>query len=118
MAVAQLWIVRRLDTMKLSEQELRWLSRWEKRERQWLTITRWICVANGIICVLAGAYLIHYVRRFLAEGISGLGLFSLVPFFFFGMAGLWFGFAISKWRGDIKLRLLLRLIREHENTDA
>jgi uncharacterized ion transporter superfamily protein YfcC len=68
--------------MKLSEQELRWLSRWEKRERQWLPITRWICVANGIICVLAGAYLIHYVRRFLAEGISGLGFSALFHFSF------------------------------------
>jgi hypothetical protein len=26
-------------SMKLSEQELRWLTRWEKRERQWLPIT-------------------------------------------------------------------------------
>jgi hypothetical protein len=103
--------------MKLSEQELRWLTRWEKRERQWLPITRWVCVANGVLCVVAGAYLIHLIRKLLAGGISDVGLFALVPFLFFGMAGMWFSFAFSKWRGDIKLRLLLRLIREHENKD-
>jgi hypothetical protein len=104
--------------MKLTEQELRWLSRWEKRERLWLPVTRWVCVASGILCVVAGAYLLHLVRKLSADGISDPGPFGLVPFFFFGMAGLWFGGAFSKWRGDIKLRLLLRLIRDHENKDT
>ncbi len=104
--------------MKLSEQEMRWLSRWEKRERLWLPVTRWVCVASGVLCVLIGAYMIHLVRKLLAAGISAPGPFLLVPFFFFGMAGVWFGCAFGQWRGAIKLRLLLRLIREHEDKDA
>jgi len=104
--------------MKLSEQELRWLNRWEKRERRWLPVTRWVCVANGVLSMAAGAYLIHVLDRLQTDGISDFGPFAVVPFVLFGMAGLWFGLAFAKWRGDIKLRLLLRLIREHEDKDA
>jgi hypothetical protein len=107
-----------LKPMRLSEQESRWLDRWEKRERLWLPVTRWICVLNGLLCLAAGAYSIHLLRKLSQNGISDLGPFGLIPYFFFGTAGLWGGFAISKWQGDIKLRLLLRLIREHEDTDS
>jgi hypothetical protein len=100
--------------MKLSDEELRWLSRWEKRERLWLPVTRWVCVFNGVLSVVLGYFVIHELR---VSDIPDRGLFAFVALFFFGMAGLWFGFAFSKWRGDIKLRLLLRLIREHEEKD-
>jgi len=102
-------------TMKLSEQELRWLKRWEKRERQWLPITRWVCVGNGVLCLGTGAYIAYLL---LGADPTLSPLLVLIPLFFFCFAGLWFGGAFSKWRGDIKLRLLLRLIREHEDKDA
>jgi hypothetical protein len=101
--------------MKLSEQELRWLDRWEKRERLWLPVTRWICVLGGILSLAEGFFLIHKLQvNHITDSESGV-LFAL---FFFAMAGVWFGFAFSKWRGDIKSRLFLRLIREHENKDT
>jgi hypothetical protein len=103
--------------MKLTEQELRWLSRWEKRERQW-PIYRWVVVANGVLCVAAGVYLIHIFHRMQADGVSSFGAAMIIPFALFGLAGLWFVLAFARWRGDIKLRLLLRLIREHQNPDA
>jgi hypothetical protein len=101
--------------MKLSEQELRWLKCWEKRERLWVPVTRWVCVFGGVFSVACGIFILLQLR---ASDISDPGPFVLVPFFFFGMAGLWLALAFSKWRGDIKLRLLLRLIREHEDKDT
>jgi hypothetical protein len=101
--------------MKLSEQELRWLSRCEKRERQWLLITRWVWVGNGVFCLGAGAYLTYLL---FGEDSPSSPLLLFIPLFFYCFAGLWFGVTFSKWRGDIKLRLLLRLIREHEDKSA
>ena len=103
-----------LVSMKLSEHELRWLSRWEKRERQW-SFTRWVCVFNGIICTAGGIYIFHKLAELGSSIAVGL---LFVPFLFIGMGGVWFGMAFSKWRGDIKFRLLLRLIREHVDKDA
>ena len=40
-------------SMKLTEEELRWLNRWEKRERMW-SLTRWIAVFNGIFGIRIG----------------------------------------------------------------
>jgi hypothetical protein len=100
--------------MKLSEQESRWLSCWEKRERRW-PVTRWVCILIGIVTTGCGIFVFHEI---LASGMPDAISLVFVPFFFFGMAGLWFGLALSKWRGDIKLRLLLRLIREHEDKDT
>jgi hypothetical protein len=108
-------MINNFKSMKLSEEELHWLKRWEKRERLWMPITRWICIFCGILSVALGIFLIHKLS---ASDFSDRGQFVLVPFFFFGMAGIWFGCAFIKWRGDIKLRLLLRLIREHEDKDA
>ena len=101
--------------MKLSEQELRWLNRWEKYERRWIPFTRWILVVNGIFSSVVGALLWHLVSKVVADGVPLKGLFISVPILCYGVAGVWFGLAVSKWRGDIKLRLLLRLIREHAN---
>jgi hypothetical protein len=101
--------------MKLTEQELRWLSRWEKRERQWLPFTRRVCLFNGVVTAAGGIYIFYKVA---ASGVSDARPFLFIPFLFFGMGGIWFGLAFSKWRGDIKLRLLLRLIREHADKDA
>ena len=100
--------------MKLTEQESRWLSCWEKRERQW-PVTRWVCVLIGIVSIGAGIFIFHELS---ASDFSDRWALLFLPFFFLLMAGAWFGIALSKWRGDIKLRLLLRLIREHEDTDA
>jgi hypothetical protein len=100
--------------MKLSEQELRWLSRWEKRERQWTT-TRWVVLASGILSVVLALFMADKLRDLDLPNVEWLWF---VPFYFLLMAGIKFGIVFSKWSGDIKLRLLLRLIREHEKPDA
>lgn len=104
-----------LASMKLSEQELRWLSRWEKRERQWLSFTRWLWLFYAFFSAALGWFMIYELRSL---NLPNLGLLWILPFFFFAKSGLFLGITFSKWRGDIKLRLLLRLIREHANKDA
>lgn len=96
--------------MTLSEQELKWVERWENRERQWVPVTRWVCLAAGLVSTVFGILFLVWAWTPYAEWLM---LFSL---FFFAKACLWFGITFSKWRGDMKLRLLLRLIREHEDT--
>jgi len=113
--VAQLFSLGVFTAMKLSEQELRWLSRWEKRERQWLPFTRWVCVFNGVVTTAGGIYIFHEIA---ASGISDVGSFIFIPFLFTVIGGLWFGLAFSRWRGQFELRLLLRLIRDHVDKDA
>ena len=100
--------------MKLSEQELRWLNRWEKHERQWLPLTRWICLASGFLSVGCGYFLAH---KLISLHLPDYALLWLLPLYFFLKAGVIFVDTFSKWRGDIKLRLLLRLIREHEKSE-
>jgi hypothetical protein len=102
--------------MKLSEQELRWLKRWEKNERLWLPVGRWIFVLFGGLNTVGGILISHLMMSL--RDIPNVGAFVLFPLFFFAKAGFWFGYAIANWRGDIKLRLLLRLIREHEDKDT
>src|SRR5580698_5019379 len=104
--------------MNLSKEELKWLATWEKRERLWLPFTRWLCILNGIVCLAAGAYIWHLMAKLLVNGGSDLAGLLFIPLFFFGMGGMWFGISISKWRGDIKLRLFLRLIREHQDEES
>ena len=101
--------------MKLSEQELRWLTRWEKRERQWVSLTRWVCLFNGVVFIASGIYLLNLLLASEDREVLALLFF---PFFLIGGGGAWFGITFSKWRGDVRLRLFLRLIREHESKDA
>jgi len=102
--------------MKLTEQELRWLSRWEKRERLWLPVTRWVCVFNGVVTLVLGIFLFKKLADLgNTDAIAWFGWFAWLLVL---KSGMWFGVALSKWRGDIKLRLLLRLIRESANREA
>src|SRR5262245_43956799 len=97
--------------MKLSDQERRWLMRWERREKQWLPVTRWVCIACGLVTVGLAYWLIHEAEKTREDF---LGVFALLLLL---MAGAWFGAAFSKWAGDVKLRLFLRLIRDHEDKE-
>ena len=78
-------------------------------------VTRWICLLAGILTVAGGIFIFHKLE--VSDSPERWSLL-FVPFFFLGMGGVWFGLALGKWRGDIELRLLLRLIREHEDKDT
>jgi hypothetical protein len=98
--------------MKLSDEELRWLSRQEKQQRLWIPVTRWVCLGGGLLSAGFGAFLLHEAAK---PYLEWLAMFALLLFV---KAGLWIGVALSNWRGHVKLRLLVRLIREHEDKDA
>jgi hypothetical protein len=100
--------------MKLSEQESRWLKTWEKRERHW-PFTRWFCIFNGILSLAVGILIGHLI---VSGDWRNTSVLLLLPIFFFLKSGMWFGIALSKWGGDIMLSLVLRLVREHADTDA
>lgn len=101
--------------MKLSEEESRYLDRWEKKERRWSPVTRWICLFNGVVMAVAGFFLVHRVE---AIPMIDAGSLLFVHLFCFGGAGFWIAVAASKWRGNIRTRLFLRLIRESETKDG
>ena len=67
--------------MKLSEEESCWLSRCEKRERRWLPVTRWLCLAIGIGMAVAGAMI---VPHFQADDMIDGGSLLMIHLFFFG----------------------------------
>ena len=85
-----------------------------KMGHQWMPLRRWICIFNGV-----GSVALAIMEILLAHGAAPpytewLILFSLL---FFAKAGFWLGITFRRWNGDIKLRLFLRLIREHEDEE-
>jgi pilus assembly protein TadC len=102
--------------MKLSEQEMRWLRRWEKNERLWLPVTRWVCLGMGVLSLVMAILIFRMLET--PANVAIASFIVPIALCFFLNAFWCFSLAMVKWRGDIKLRLLLRLIREHENKDA
>jgi hypothetical protein len=106
--------------MKLSNEEMKWLKRWEKNERGW-PIGRWVIVFFGALNTIGGILVFHFTIPLLkipVIDISNTLVLLLFPLFFFGMAIFCFCYALANWRGNIKRRLLLRLIRQHQDEEA
>jgi hypothetical protein len=53
-----------------------------------------------------------------SRDVAALAWVTPAAWLFFIQGCMGFVLAFSKWRGDYKLRLLLRLISEHENKDS
>ncbi len=99
--------------MNLSPDEIAWLERAERRERLWCPVTRWLVLLVGGLCVGGAIYLVSRSREFAGQGA---GWFLFFVFLLLLKASLMFGFAISRWRGDVQLRFLLRLLRVHQQS--
>ena len=104
--------------MTLTRPEREFLRREERRERSWRSF-RWLALLGS---ALGLAVTLRNMRRLLDlmtdNGGSAWAWFA--PFAWFTlivMSGL-LGWTLSRWRGDVKTALLVRLIREHEKAAA
>jgi len=106
--------------MNITTDELRYLQRWEKRQRLW-PFTRWVCVAIAVLSFGLSGFLFYQLlgplRSEADRDAAALAWVTPVVWLFFINGCAWFALLSSRWRGDIKLRLLLRLIAEHQNAE-
>jgi peptidoglycan biosynthesis protein MviN/MurJ (putative lipid II flippase) len=98
------------------------MKRWEHQERRWPRL-RWLCLAAGVALTLASAALLIWFAEFSMN--SDVVSMSLVVSWvspicwlcFLGSCGV-LGFTLANWHGNLKTRLLLRLIAEQERQAA
>jgi hypothetical protein len=103
--------------MTLSESERRFLRKEEQRERSWRWF-RWLALLGSALGVAVTAFCMRRLLDLMNDGGPALAWYA--PFAWFtliALSGL-LGWTLSRWRGDLKTRLLTRLIREHDTTDA
>ena len=108
--------------MKFSETEMRQMKRWERQERRWPTM-RWLCLTGGVVLTLvSAALLLWFVEFSMNSDVASMPLVvawvsPMCWFCFLASCGA-LGFTISMWHGNLKTRLLLRLIAEQERQAA
>jgi hypothetical protein len=106
--------------MKLSESESRFVKKWQSYQRWWPT-TRWFCLVASSGLTVMWALILHWLISLRIESsgdAAGLAWLSPICWICFFMSAGWIGFTFAYWRGDMKTRLLLRLLEEHEHDDA
>jgi hypothetical protein len=103
--------------MKLTESERRFIKKAEQRERSWQWIRWGALVGSAVVVAIAGWSLVRLLDQ-MTDGGPALAWFT--PFAWFtliGASGL-LGWTLSHWQGDVKTRLLTRLVGEHNTTSA
>jgi hypothetical protein len=111
--------------MRLSDSECRFIAHWKRREERW-PVVRWFHLAiSGVLSIFyTGA--VFWFHSFVFQDITGdtgpvraaiLG--SISPLLWAGLifSWGWVGFTLNRWRaGDVKMRLLLKLLADHDQT--
>jgi hypothetical protein len=92
------------------------MKREEQRERSWRWF-RWLALLSSSVIVILAASLLIRLLELTPEGGPALWFAPFVWFTLLAASSL-LGLTLSRWRGDVKARLLTRLIREHDTTNA
>ena len=103
--------------MKLSESEARCVAKWERQERSWHWV-RWVNVVPCVILIPLGAWNLHRLLDLTSDESGPAGAIAwFAPFVWLALLApsAWLGYILGRWRGDMRTRLLLRLITEHED---
>jgi hypothetical protein len=107
--------------MTLTDREARWLARIRKYQRWW-PYTRWFCLGSSVgLGILYVSLLYRLVSLADDRSVDSATLIAMLApicwiMLFFSVWPL--GFALGHWSGDIRTRLLFRLIDEHEGKGA
>jgi len=103
--------------MKLSESEVRFVTKWQRQQRSWAWV-RWLNLVFSTILIVLAAWNLHRLLGLADDraggGSGALGWFAPFAWFTLLAPSAWLGYTLGHWRGDIKTGLLLRLITEHE----
>ena len=106
--------------MDLTESEARFVNKLQKFQRWWPR-TRWLCLAGSLATMGSYGYFLNYFVSYPVgspEDAAAIGWASPILWGCF-MAGCGLlGFTLGNWRGNLKTRLLLKLIEEHTNAKS
>ncbi len=106
--------------MHLSDTELRFVRRREKYQRWWPR-TRWFCLTASTVLLVVWAILLHRLISLPVDSTSdaaAIAWLSPIGWLCLFMSSGWLGLTLRHWRGDLKTRLLMRLISDNEKPDA
>ncbi len=102
--------------MQFTPQELKLIERLRKQERRWPR-TRWVLLGMAAFILAAYGYIAHMLFSILgsdtfspADSALLFALFWPKVILMAGLAGVFIGFAIRDWRGNVHRMLLLRLL--------
>ncbi len=106
--------------MDLSDRERQYVRRWEKYQRWW-PWTRWFCLIASVGLTVSWAVLVSRLISLPLDSASDAAAMAWIApvcwIFLFTSSG-WLGFTLGRWHGDLKTRLLLRLISDHDRPEA
>ena len=106
--------------MKLSESEMRFVKKWQKYQRWWPK-TRWFCLVASVGLTIMWALILHrliFLRVESSDDAAAMGWLSPICWICLFISSGWLGLTFAYWHGDMKTKLLLRLVEEHEHEDA
>lgn len=104
------------DLMRLSEFERKFVNKQEKRQSVWQWM-RWIHLAVSFIIVVATGFCLRGLFSLASDHDKAAEVMSwLYLFCWFIIVGYssWFGYTLANWHGDVRTRLLTKLVQEHD----
>jgi hypothetical protein len=106
--------------MNLTDSELRVIRKWQKYQRWWPR-TRWLCLLGSLAGIAAFAIILRWLAFLPADSsqdAAAVGWLSPIAWILLFMSSGWLGLTIAHWSGDVKTRLLLKLVEEHEKPQS